>query len=71
MNTKDLIKRYKSDELFRNKINLYNGAVTSLIFVGLQLYGGLKYRSPWFTALGVYYAALTIVKFYLARSIGK
>ena len=70
MKMKELVKRYKSDELFRNKVNLYSGAVTSLGFTIVQLYGGIRYQAAWFFAFGVYYGVLTIVKFYLARRVG-
>lgn len=71
MQIKDLAKRYKSDALFRDQINLYIGAASSLVFTGLQFYGGIRYQSVWFTALAVYSAVLAVVKFYLARSVGK
>ena len=64
------IKRYKRDEKFRNRVNLYNGAMTSLVFTIVQLYGGIRYQSVWFFAFGVYYLVLTVVKFYLARCVG-
>lgn len=70
MKIKELIKRYKSDEIYRNKVNLYNGAITGLGFTLVQLYGGIRYQSAWFFAFGVYYGVLTIVKFYLARRVG-
>lgn len=69
MAIKDLVHKYRTDEKFRNKVNLYNGSLTSLGLTCLQLYGGIRYRSVWFFAFGVYYAVLTIVKFYLARNI--
>lgn len=71
MTIKDLVKKYKSDEDFRNKIGLYSGAGTSLVFALVQLYGGIRYQSTWFTAFAVYYIVLAVVKFYLARSVGK
>ena len=67
----ELIKRYKNDETFRNKVNLYNGATTSLIFTGIQLYGGIRYQSVWFFSFAIYNAVLAVVRFYLARSVGK
>ena len=71
MKIKAFYKRYRSDEPFRNKINLYNGAATSFVLTCIQLYGGIKYKSVWFTSFAIYYGVLTIVKFYLARSVGK
>ena len=37
-------------------------------FVAFQLYGGIRYESVWFTALGVYYAVLTSVNLYVGLS---
>lgn len=71
MKIKAFYKRYRSEEPFRNKINLYNGAATSFVLTCIQLYGGIKYKSVWFTSFAIYYGVLTIVKFYLARSVGK
>lgn len=68
---KDLIKRYKSDEKFRYRVGLYGGASINLVFVVIQFYGGIKYQSTWFTALAIYYAVLSIVKFYIGASISK
>ena len=71
MRIKELFHRYKTDTKFRDKVNLYNGTMTCFIFTLIQLYGGVRYRSTWFMAFSVYYGVLTIVKFYLARSVGK
>lgn len=71
MSIKGLVKRYKSDEMFRNKVNLYSGALTNLGFVVVQLYGGIRYQSAWFTSLAVYYAVLSGVKFYIGLSTGR
>lgn len=66
-----LIKKYKSDEKFRNQVGLYSGAAINSVFVIIQLYGGIKYQSVWFTALAIYYAVLSIVKFYIGASVNK
>lgn len=71
MRIRELIKRYKNDEAFRNKVNLYNGSITSMVFVAIQLYGGIRYLSLWFFSFAIYNAVLAVVRFYLARSIGK
>ncbi|MBR3052262.1 hypothetical protein IKG60_01415 [Candidatus Saccharibacteria bacterium] len=71
MTVKEWILRYKNDGMFRNKVNLYSGAVTNLGFVGVQLYGGIRYQSVWFTSLAVYYALLSAVKFYIGLSTNR
>ncbi len=68
---KGLIKIYRDDESFRDKVNLYSGALTSFVFVVIQLYGGIKYQSAWFTALAVYNLILAVIRFYLGCSVGK
>ena len=71
MKIRELIKHYKKDEKFRNKVNLYNGATVSMMFTAIQLYGGIRYHSVWFTSFAIYNAVLAVVRFYLARSVGK
>lgn len=71
MTIRDWFTRYKNDEIFRNKVNLYSGAVTNLGFVAMQLYGGIRYQSAWFTSLAIYYALLSAAKFYIGVSTGK
>ena len=66
-----LITKYKTDAKFREQVGLYAGAATNLVFVIIQLYGGIKYQSVWFTALAIYNAVLAIVKFYIGKSIHK
>lgn len=68
---KRIIKKYKTDEKFRNRVGLYGGASINLAFVAIQFYGGIKYQSVWFTALAIYYAVLSIVKFYIGASINR
>lgn len=71
VDVKKSLFRLKSDKMYRSKVGLYYGAVLNLAFVALQLYGGIRYRSAWFTSLAIYYAALGGVKAYLAHSLGK
>lgn len=71
MSPRTLINKYKTDKKFREQVGLYVGAITNLSFVIIQLYGGIKYQSVWFTALAIYNAALAIVKFYIGKSINK
>ncbi len=63
-----LINRFKSDPRLRGEIALYTGALINFIFVGFELYGGIKYRSAWFIALAIYYLVLTVVKLYIGIS---
>ena len=62
------VKRLRKDEHFRTVMKLYGGAIFNLFFAGTMLYSGIRYQSAWFVSLGVYYAVLTIVKFYIGVS---
>ncbi|MBQ3441565.1 hypothetical protein IJG27_04665 [Candidatus Saccharibacteria bacterium] len=62
------IKRLKEDSYFRTELKLYGGAIFNLFFAGTMLYSGIRYQSAWFISLGVYYAVLTIIKFYIGIS---
>ena len=71
MSIKSLINKYKTDKKFHDQVGLYVGATINLAFVVVQLYGGIKYQSVWFTALAIYNAILAGVKFYIGKSIDK
>lgn len=62
------VERLKKDKDFRAEMSLYSGAIFNLFFAGATLYSGIRYRSVWFIALGVYYAVLTVIKFYIGIS---
>ena len=65
------VKKIKEDKKVRERTILYASTAVNYFFVIFQLYGGIRYGSAWFTALGVYYAALTSVTLYLGLSRGK
>lgn len=58
-------RRYRTDKALRTRVGLFAGAAVNFLFVGFELYGGIRYHSAWFTALAVYYAVLTGVKLYI------
>ena len=62
------VKKIKEDKKVRERTILYASTAVNYCFVIFQLYGGIRYGSAWFTALGVYYAALTSVTLYLGLS---
>ena len=69
--TVGLAKKIIKDKDAREKTILYAGMVVNYFFVIFQLYGGILYKSVWFTALGVYYAVLTSVRLYIGVSSKK
>ena len=66
-----LFKKIRSNRDYRDKAVLCISTTVNYFFAGFQLYGGIRYRSAWFTALGVYYAVLTSVRLYLGLSKAK
>lgn len=66
--TLSLIKKIIKDKDTREKTTLYVSTVINYFFVIFQLYGGIRYNSVWFTALGVYYAVITSVNLYIGLS---
>lgn len=63
-----LAKKIIKEKDTREKAILYVSTVVNYFFVVFQLYGGIRYKSVWFTALGVYYAILTSVNLYIGLS---
>lgn len=66
--TVSLAKKIVKDKDIRDRALLYAGTAVNYFFVIFQLYGGIKYKSVWFAALGVYYAVLTSVRLYIGIS---
>lgn len=66
-----LFKKIKSNGDYRDKVKLCISTAVNYFFAGFQLYSGIRYRSAWFAALGVYYAVLTSVRLYLGLSKAK
>ena len=66
-----LFKKIKSNRDYRDNAILCISTAVNYFFAEFQLYGGIRYRSAWFAALGVYYAVLTSVKLYLGLSKDK
>lgn len=63
-----MVKKIIKDKDTREKAILYVGTVVNYFFVVFQLYGGIRYKSVWFAALGVYYAIITSVSLYIGLS---
>ncbi len=66
-----LIIRYKADIKYRNKISLYTNTSTNIIYLLFYLITGILNQSMWFYSLSIYYALLSIIRFFLLKDILK
>lgn len=58
-------KRFYSDVRFRTEISLYQGLFINLIYIGIKMFSGIRYRSLWFISLAIYYALLAVMRLLL------
>ena len=61
--------RFLEDAVFRSEIILNCGLIVNLLYVALNLFSGIRYRSTWFIALAFYYALLSAMRAMLARYV--
>ncbi|MGN1320469.1 MAG: hypothetical protein ACI4U6_05060 [Acutalibacteraceae bacterium] len=61
----DIVKRYKSDMIFRGSFSLYQGMAVNLIYAIFRIVTGIIYSSVWFISMAVYYLLLGGMKAYL------
>lgn len=61
--------RLLGDAVFRSEITLHGGLLVNLLYVALNLFSGLRYRSTWFVALAFYYALLSVMRAVLVRYV--
>lgn len=66
-----LAKKAIKDKDTRERVILYASTAVNYFFVIFQLYGGIRYGSAWFAALGIYYAVLTSINLYIGLSFKK
>ena len=59
--------RLLGDAVFRSEITLHGGLFVNLLYVALNLFSGIRYRSAWFIALAVYYVLLSVMRILLVR----
>lgn len=57
--------RLVGDPKFRAEISLHQGFLINLAYIGGKLACGIRYRSPWFISLAVYYALLALMRLLL------
>ncbi len=61
------VQRYLTEPAFRLRVSLWQGLFFDLLYAGLKLFSGVRYRTVWFLALAVYYAVLALTHFLLLR----
>lgn len=64
-------KRLLDDIVFRSEITLYVGLFINLLYVALNLFSGIRYRSMWFIALAFYYTLLSAMRTVLVRYVSR
>lgn len=62
-------KRLFQDDVFRCNIALHGGLFVNLLYVALNLFSGVRYRSAWFVALAFYYFLLATMRVSLVQYV--
>ncbi len=65
-NTK-LGAKYLNDLNFRTEISLYLGLFINLLYIGMNIFSGIRYRAVWFISLAFYYILLAVMRYMLLR----
>lgn len=60
-------RRWIQNREFRAKVSLHIGMAVNLFFAVMKFIEGLYYRSVWFSAVGIYYLFLGLMRFFLLR----
>ncbi len=63
--------RWRTDPEWKSKITLTFTLVLNLAYGGLQLGLGIYHRSLWFYSMCVYYAFLSVMRWYLAKYVAR
>ena len=66
-----LISRYLKEDTFRAETSLYPGFCINLLYAGVKMFSGIRYRSVWFATLAVYYIFLAVMRFSLLHHMRK
>lgn len=60
-------KRFFSDVRFRTEISLYQGLFINLLYIAIEMFFGIRYRSLWFISLAIYYMLLAVMRLMILR----
>lgn len=66
-----ITQRLVNDKLYRGRVVLYKGMITSMMFAAFKLVVAIIYRSVWFGAVAVYYLSLTGMRYLLVKYMKK
>lgn len=66
-----LVGRYLREDVFRAEAALYQGLLINLLYAGIKLFSGVRYRSVWFITLAVYYILLAVMRASLLHYVRK
>lgn len=66
-----ITKRLVNDKLYRGRVVLYKGLITSMLFAAFKMTVAIVYHSVWFGAVAVYYLALSGMRYLLVRYMRK
>ena len=62
-----LVRRYRSDIVFKNSVSLLGSLAVNLFYVGANVLSQLLSGSAWFGILACYHAILALMRFLLVR----
>lgn len=62
-----LLGRLVTDIRFRAEFSLYLSVLLNILYVGIEVYAGLRGQSAWLLALGGYYTVLVFLRLWLVR----
>lgn len=60
-----------TDVAFKTHVSLYRSLTINLLYVAVNLFSGIWYRTAWFIIFAVYYIILAVMRFLLLRYINK
>lgn len=74
--SKPLGERLLDDVVFRSEVAVHGGLLVNILYVGLNLVSGIRYRSAWFISLAAYYGMLSamravLVRYFHRRKVGE
>lgn len=63
--------RYMTDVAFKTHVNLYRSLFVNTLYVAVNAFSGMIYRSAWFGVLAFYYIILSVMRFLLLRYVNR
>lgn len=59
--------RFFEDVRFRTEISMYQGLLINIIYIAIEIFSGIIYKSIWFISLAIYYFLLALMRIILLR----